>query len=373
MTYKDANECLMAGVAREAMHAAIQDAQDFAPEKVVAAAALEADFLKWVFDRQMEEGIGLPFDFPLRLRRKEVTLWMGVKGCGKSTLLDFVTVGAMAQGERALVASFEMPWEDTNDKLCRQAFGGLYFDKRILKKCEADPEKRANFLAAAREQTIETHRWLAKSLWYYVHVGIAHWRQLIDDMRWARRRLGITFFVVDNFMRLGISKDDYAQQADCMIAFAGLAMELDAHIVVVIHQAKESAKKNRNDSFGSAASASGAHEIGDNAHNVVEIQRDDKKGKQVSELFDELKVGSVGDAEFREKKAALDLKPDGKFIMHNQRKGDVQDGSKYLWFLWESQQYVDCPPGHKDHGPRRFTKEKFAPATPALPEMDEEI
>lgn len=350
---KDANECLMKGVAPELMKSALDSARDFAPQKVRSAAELEDDFLKWVFEREVESGVELPFDFPLRLRRKETTVWMGVKGCGKSTLLDFVTVAALAQGERALVASFEMPWEDTHDKLCRQAFGGLYFDKRMLKKCETD-EQRENVRAASRAQTIETHRWLAKSLWYYVHVGIAHWRQLIDDMRWARRRLGITWFVVDNFMRLGISKDDYAQQADAMIALAGLAMELDAHIIIVVHSTKETAKKSRNDGYGNAASVSGAHEIGDNAHNIVEIQRDDKKGKQVNELFDERKVGTIGEDEFKQKKSALDLKPDGRFIMHNQRKGEVQDGSKHLWFLWESQQYVDVPAGHRDHQPLRF-------------------
>lgn len=377
MTYKDANDCLMAGVAGEAMHAAIQGAQDFAPEKVVSAASLENDFLKWVFDRAEDQGIELPFDFPqVKFRRKEMILWMGVKGCGKSTLLDFVSVAAMAQGERVLIGSFEEPWEKTNDKLCRQAFGGLYFDKRVLKKCE-DDEQRANVIATAREQTIETHRWLAKSLWYYQHVGIVHWRQLMDDMRWARRRLGITFFVVDNFMRLGISKDDYSQQADCAIAFAGLAMELDATIVLVIHQDKDSGKaKNRNKISGNASSASGAHEIGDNAATIIEVQRDDVKGKQMSELWEERKVaeqiGNFSQNEFDAKKTALDLKPDGKIILHNQRNGDLQDGSKHLWFLWESQQYVDVPTGHKDHRPLRFVaNDHLLPKTPELPTTEE--
>lgn len=371
---KDAAECLKDGVPPELMKLALDKAIDFAPEKIVAAAKLEDEFLKWVFDREVEIGVELPFDFPLRLRRKETTLWMGVKGCGKSTMLDFITVAAMSQGERAMVASFEMPWEDTNDKLCRQAFGGHYFDKRQLQKCLTERE-RDNIRAAAREQIIETQRWLGQTLWYYVHVGIANWRQLIEDMRWARRRLGITFFVVDNFMRLGIAKDDYAQQAEAMIAFAGLAMELDAHIVVVIHSTKEIARKTRNEIYGNAASASGAHEIGDNAHNIVEIQRDDTKGKQVSQLFDERKVGSITETQFREKKAALDLKPDGKFIMHNQRKGDVQDGSKYLWFLWESQQFVDVPPGHPLHCSVRFVTRSNAQASkdePPSPDGQEE-
>ena len=189
---KDPNDCLLADVPAAAMLAALETAKDFSPEKVVSALDLEADFLKWVFEREQESGIAMPFDMALRLRRSEMTLWMGIKGCGKSTMLDFVTVQAMAVGERVLVCSFEMPWQDTHDKLCRQAFGGLYFDHRVLKKCESDTQ-RATCLATAQQQAQATHRWLAKNLWYYVHVGIGKWRQLADDIRWARRRLGITF------------------------------------------------------------------------------------------------------------------------------------------------------------------------------------
>jgi hypothetical protein len=261
--------------------------------------------------------------------------------------------------------------------MCRQAFGGFYFDKRMFKKCETE-EERANFLANARQQTIDTHRWLAKRVWYYKHVGIAHWRQLGDDIRWARHRLGITFFEIDNFMRLGISKDDYSQQADCAIYFAGLAMELDCTIVLVIHQDKDSGKaKNRNKISGNASSASGAHEIGDNAATIIEVQRDDVKGKQMSELFEERKVaeqiGNFNENEFNAKKAALDLKPDGKFILHNQRNGDLQDGSKHLWFLWESQQYCDCPAGGKDHAPLRFIQNQHLLPKQVELSTDEEL
>jgi twinkle protein len=350
---KDPNDCLLADVPAAAMRAALDTAKDFSPEKVVSAVDLEADFLKWVFEREQESGIAMPFDMPLRLRRREMTLWMGIKGCGKTTLLDFVTVQAMAVGERVLVCSFEMPWQDTNDKLCRQAFGGLYFDHRVLKKCETDTE-RATYQEVARQQAVATHRWLAKNLWYYVHVGIGKWRQLVDDIRWARRRLGITFVQIDNFMRLGILANDYEQQAEAMICFASLAMDLGIHIVMVIHQTKKEGRDSREEGFGDVHSASGAHQIADNCHNIVEIQRNDKKGKQMSELFDGLKLKVIGQQEFKEKKAALDLKSDGKFVLHAQRNGEVQDGSKNLWFLWESQQYVDVPPGHSEHTARRY-------------------
>ena len=158
-------------------------------------------------------------------------------------------------------------------------------------------------------------------------------------------------------MRLGILAKDYEQQAEAMIAFASLAMELGIHIVMVIHQTKKEGRDSREEGFGDVHSASGAHQIADNCHNIVEIQRNDKKGKQMSELFDALKLKTIGQQEFNEKKAALDLKSDAKFVMHAQRNGEVQDGSKNLWFLWESQQYVDVPPGHKDHLARRFVQE----------------
>ena len=91
----------------------------------------------------------------------------------------------------------------------------------------------------------------------------------------------------------------------------------------------------------------------------------------MAELFDALKLKTISQQEFKEKKAALDLKPDGKFVLHAQRNGEVQDGSKNLWFLWESQQYVDVPPGHKDHLARRFVQETAS--APRVAEMDEDI
>jgi len=347
---KDANDCLMAGVPREAMQRALDTARDFAPEKIVAAAELEAEFLKWLFDRDADAGVDLPFSFPLRFRKGETTLWLGIEKSGKTTLLNFATVAAMQQGERCLVASFEVPWPDTNDKLCRQAWGGLYYDKRLLKKCASD-EERDNVRAIARENAIAAHRWLAPALWYYVHVGIGHWRQLGDDIRWARRRLGITWVQIDNFMRLGILKDDYAQQAEAIIFFVSLAMELQIHLHIVLHQNKSEGAKGHD---GGKRSASGAHELLANPHNIVEVKRDEKKGIQISELFEQRKIGEVSDAEFAEKKRSLDLKPDGSFTLHGQRNGDVQDGRKYLWFLWESQQYAEVPPGHAESRAIRF-------------------
>ena len=44
----------------------------------------------------------------------------------------------------------------------------------------------------------------------------------------------------------------------------------------------------------------------DNCHNIVGIQRNDKKGKPMSELFDGLKLKAITQRQCNERKAVLD-------------------------------------------------------------------
>jgi twinkle protein len=390
--YKDCNECLMARVGEQEMRACLEGAMDFAPEKVVAAEAFREAFVEEWLERSAEGGLQLPWEFPFRIRRGEMTVWTGIEKSGKSTVLGFVQVCLMAQGERCLLASFEVPPVKSLKKLSRQVYGGLLVDKRVMDRIQGEspssniqspendqgPTSRetmiSNYRAECRRNALEAFDWLAgrlpgsypdgatdagisPKLWIYNHVGIGRWEELLEDIRWARRRHGITQFVVDNFMRLGIVKDDYAQQAEAITAFAAAAIELDCHIHMVVHQNKQEARPGHGSSgSGGKRTVSGAYEIIANAHNIVEVQRDVKKGEKVAELFEQLKVGAVSDTDFANQKRAWDLVADGKFILHAAREGEVQNGSKYLWFLWESQQYADRPPGHESHSPIRFLK-----------------
>jgi twinkle protein len=374
--YKDANDCLLAGVPAAEMHYALDNAMDFAPEKVVPATEFETAFMEEWFEHHLEPGLLLPFGFPWRIRMGELTVWTGIEKSGKTTLLSFCLMALIAQGERVFAASYEVKPVKTLKKYSRQAFGGLLYDKRIVDRAIADGgDALDNYQASARGNAKETFDWLAKNLWLYNHVGIGDWRQLLDDMRWARRRYGITQFVIDNFMRLGIAKDDYAQQADAITAFASLAMDLGIHIHVVVHQNKSEGRKGDS---GGKRSVSGAFEIIANAHNIVEVIRDEKKGQQVKELWQKKDIGLISDTQFANDKGALDNVPDGKFVLHAQRDGEEQNGSKYLWFLWESQQYADKPPGHTEHASIRFVdaekrkaRQKELPVTETMDEPNE--
>lgn len=351
MRFKDANDCLIAGVLPEAMQACVAGARDFAPDKVKNAGEFEAELIDEWLNKHLDTGLLLPWEFPdFSIRPAELTIWTGIEKSGKTTLLGFGLMALMAQGERAMVCSLETKARKTLKKFSRQASGGILYDRKIVEQCQTD-EERNFYRASATEEIKETSRWLAKNLWLYDHTGIAQWRTLIDDIRWARRRHGITQFVIDNFMRLGFVKDDYTQQAECITALSALAMELEVHIHLVVHQNKSEGHKGQ---AGGKRSISGAFEIIANAHNIVEVQRDVNKGEKVSEVFQDHKIGRINDQEKTERLNTLNGVPDGKFILHAQREGEQQNASKYLWFLWEPQQYVSHPKGHSDHAPLEF-------------------
>lgn len=355
MKFKDCNDCLKAGLTAAEMRATLDRSRDFSPDKIKSAAEFREAFLAEWFDHELESGIELSFAPYFKIRNSELTVWTGIEKSGKSTLLGFVIVSLLSAGERALVASMEIKAAKTLKKLSRQAFGGLLKDKKKLERCLYDQDRSA-MLETMREEAGETLDWLAPSLWLYDHVGILHWRTLLDDITWAVRRHGITQVVVDNFMRLGFTKDDYAQQAEAITALAQLAMDLGVHIHLVVHQNKNEGKgKGAMDSRGKR-NVSGAFEIIANAHNIVEVIRDSVKGEKVGDVWGDWNASKIKDAERDAKLKDLSDLPDGKFVLHAQRDGEQQNGSTVLWFLYPSQQYVTFPAGHAEHCPTRFVQ-----------------
>jgi twinkle protein len=357
--FKDANECLQAGLHSEVMKQCLDKAIDFPPKKVVTVEEYRAELRKEIFERDSDPGLTLPFSFPFKIRPAELTVWTGIEKSGKSTMLSFVLMNLLAQGERGLVASLEVKAVKSLSKWARQAFGGYIFKREVLQECE-DEQEKGRYLTLCQGQFERTCDWLGRSLWLYDHTGIAPWREILEDFRWARYRFGITQFVVDNMMKLGILKDDYTQQSECVSAFTQFAMETDAHVHMVVHQNKNEGHKGRE---GGKRSVAGAFEIIAHAHNIVEVTRDELKGQQYSELWDaraniqpEHEDYAERLKDWQERKAVLDLVPDGKFILRAQRDGDRQDGSKALWFHWPSQQYCDKPPCDERYGAIAFVK-----------------
>lgn len=349
--YKDANECLQNKITHEEMAQALKESREFAPEKIRNAADFKNEFYEDWFEGTGEKGLFIPIEVPFRVRRGEATIWTGFGGHGKSKFLNYVLAGLMSQGERACVASMEVRTRQTLHDLSRQVFGGRIWDHREQPKNAArtvNDEKRD-----ARENAARVLEYLSQRLWLYHHVGIVPWRALLEDFKFVRRRYGVTQFVIDSLMRVGIMEDDYVQQAEFVTAVASFADEYDCSVHLVAHRKKDE-KGERSGSGGDKSVVSGSAKITDNAHNVVEVWRNVDKGQKVSQLYEENRVGICTGQLFEERLKGLQGQPDGKFILRKQRNGEVQEASKMVWFIWESYQYTDKPPDHPKHQSYQF-------------------
>jgi twinkle protein len=349
--YKDVNECLQHNLATEEMVQCLKESREFAPEKVRNAMDFKAEYYEDWFEGTGEKGLFIPIEVPFRIRRGEATIWTGFGGHGKSKFLSFVLAGLMSQGERACVASMEVRTRQTLHDLSRQVWGSRIWDHRKEPKNIA--RTVADEMREARENAARVLEYLSSRLWLYHHVGIVPWRTLLEDFKFVRRRYGVTQFVIDSLMRVGILDDDYQQQGEFVTAFASFCDEYDCSGHLVAHRKKDE-KGERSGSGGDKSVVSGSAKITDNAHNVCEIWRNVDKGQKMSQLFEEQRVGLCIGQAFEERLKTLQGQPDGKFILRKQRNGEVQEASKMIWYIWESYQYTDKPPDHHKHMSYQF-------------------
>lgn len=150
-------------------------------------------------------------------RRGEVSVWAGINGHGKSMFLSQVELDQCFQGERVMVASFEMKPVKQMQRMSRQAYAGR------------DP---------TRQFLCDFHRWTDGRLWMYDHVGAVEWRKLIAVMRYAMRTFDITQFVIDSLMKCVRGEDDYNAQKDFVNELCAFAQTHQVHIDLVLMSAR---------------------------------------------------------------------------------------------------------------------------------------
>jgi KaiC/GvpD/RAD55 family RecA-like ATPase len=270
-----------------------------------------------------EPGLELPIHFPLKIRRQETTLFSGDDKAGKSTLLSYFALHLAAQGEKVCLASFEMPPDVSLWMLASQLMG---------RKHMPDSEQ-------GRRQVALALAWLNQHFWFYDFLGISDWRDVLDTFRYAASKHGVSFFLLDSVMRIGIPDDDYAQQGLAAAQFANFAMENDAHLAYVIHENKADNKgksKIRGSKLWSA-----------NANNIVQVRRNLEKGDKASKLEwdirNEKMQGEPDQAEINRMEQELELMKkdwDSHMALRGQRyPGSQQNGSKFFWFDNESFQF----------------------------------
>ncbi len=226
LPYKDANECLMKGVTVQEIAQCFKDAKPIAPAELKNAWDFR-DKVRALNNQQLQQTIGLslPWPFTQGLDKfsflpGQMTVWSGYSGHGKTTMLSYQMVHAISQGEIACVASLEVSGDRTVNKLAKQI---------TCKSMMSDAEIDSALI------------WLGDRLWIYDYLDyedMAKLDEMLDVFLYARRRYGVTQFVVDSLMMLTTKEDDYNMQAMVTKKLLGFAKTHRCHLHLVIHPRK---------------------------------------------------------------------------------------------------------------------------------------
>lgn len=289
------------------------------PEQLVSFDHFGEGIYNWWFrQREDEHGFALPFEFPMRIRPSEMTVFNGDNGSGKSSILGQICIVLAKDGAKPLIASMEVPGEVTGWIMSRQLLGlGPHLEETT------DNVRKVRDAVA----------WMAEKMLVYDFKGIANWQELLRLFEWAVEKRGCNVFVVDSVMRIGITEDDYAQQALAAKQFADFALKRNVHLFLVMHDRKgtEGNAKER---------VAGSKKWTDNAHNVCTMRRNEKKSEKLAELKESLKHGEIDQEEHDKEVGKLRIRYDAKFVLSKQRfPGSQQNASRHLWFHHPSLQF----------------------------------
>ena len=305
---KDANQCLMDGVTREKMQQAVRDARSVDPTELVSATGYAEEVIAEFYDPSKPTGVLFPWEKgsdQFAFRRGEVSLLAGVNGHGKSQIAGHLLLGALTQGERACVASLEFRPVRWLARLARQATG----------------------LATPSEDYLRTvHDWYQQRLWVYAATGSVNAARVLEVFRYAARRYGIRWFVIDNLAKCGFAEDDYNGQKAFVDRLTDFARDFDVHVMLVLHMRKgetEDRPAGKMDIKGTGA-------IVDMADSAILVWRNKPKEEK-------RRVASIGREAFDEAS-----EPDAVFRVLKQRNGE-DEPSVGLWFDRVSCQYLDSP------------------------------
>lgn len=300
---KDANDCLMKGIA--SLDPYFQNAAYCDPEGLCHASEYLSgaiDILHGTSDHN--RGIPLPWCDKMVFRPAELTIWNGINGHGKSSLLNHLTLEWLLKGEAILYCSHEMNPERVMAQMIRQACGDRVYSSDRIERMGGSLFSRL-----------------------YLYTGK---KDRMGAMRYAVQRYGTRHIVIDNLTRL-TRMDDYSGQQALVQEISDLKDELKIHIHLVTHARKGESETSRPDKFD----VRGAGPITDIADNVITIHRNKEKTLYLA----------MSDWDLRSKKTSREQVaewPDAKIYVQKQRI-DGWEGAVELWYDPSSCQFGSKP------------------------------
>jgi twinkle protein len=242
-----------------------------------------------------------------QFRAGEVTLYAGGNGGGKSMVTGQIAMGLIKQGQRVMIASFEMKPKRTLFRMLRQFAGENIDFPRYMDKSRYLTNLITRMRAFAHA-----------NLWLYDQQGTVTAQQVIAVSRYSAVELGVQHIFIDSLMKCVSGEDDYNAQKSFVDELTSLARDHNVHIHLIHHIRKlqsEEIKPNKNDIKGSGS-------ISDQVDNVLMVWRNKKKEHDAQN-------GSVDP-----------MIPDAYLMCEKQRNGEAEDWYS-LWYLKDSQQFVE--------------------------------
>lgn len=251
---KDANEALLAGWTAERFAEAVEGAATMKPAEVAKFFEDGADVVEEMKEQEAS-GTALPWNLPWKIRKGELTVVSGYSGHGKSQGLLHLGVHLADLGWRGMIASLEIPYKRTRSLMLQIAKGS--------------GDLEASDVSALVESN------LAEQL-LWTKTGRVSWDKLEAAFRYAVKRHGADFLVVDSLMLLGVGKEDYEAQSLMAATLADLALSLDVHIFLVAHARKRPSSAGGEAREPGKDDVAGTADLTNAASNVLSWWRDIK-------------------------------------------------------------------------------------------------
>ncbi len=261
----------------------------------------------------------------------EVTVWAGQNGHGKSLVTSQVALSLMGQGEKIVVASFELKPVMTVQRMARMFIGMNPFS----------PEFQGDEGIASVEKLYDDFSdWTDGLLWLYDHTGSVEGGKVIGMARYAAKELGIRHIFVDNLAKCVRGEDDYNGQKAFVDEMMVIAQDYGVHIHIVHHLKKPPKETDRPDKHDVKGSGS----IVDQPDNLFLVWRN--KGKEEDR---------------KEGKSQRQQEPDQVLFCRKQRNYEGSGEGEptiALWFNRDAGQFVAAegdPPMFFPNYPHRET------------------
>ena len=303
----------MAEVIADTIDFRLYERETDAAAKVKPASMWMAELIERLRSPDQTKRVYLPWEKcrdVFRFRPGEVTLWAGQNGHGKTQVVSQVALSLMGQGERVVIASFEMKPATTLQRLSRMYAGMNPFSPEF---------QNERGIEALTELYREFGEWSDKRLWIYDQTGTVEASRVIGMARYCAKELGITHVVIDSLMKCVQGEDDYNGQKNFVDELTALARDNGIHVHLIHHTRKPANENHVPDKYDNKGSGA----ITDLVDNVMMVWRN--KAKE-----DEAKAMKMSN------KAT---EPDAMLLCRKQRNGEDEPTIK-LWFDREDRKSV---------------------------------